>query len=136
MTWLGREISFLLARLITNFFAVLAVTQLLENGIVLPERGSDRFWLATFSVAAALAILNSYVRPTLELVLKPISCLLKLLTFGLSHFVISALVFWVATMLADDFTVVDISTALLGTLIVAAVGAFGSLAFGGRSADE
>ena len=136
MTWLGREISFLLARLITNFFAVLAVTQLLENGIVLPERGSDRFWLATFSVAAALAILNSYVRPALELVLKPISCLLKLLTYGLSHFVISALVFWAATMLADDFTIVDIGTALLGTLIVAAVGAFGSLVFGGRSTDE
>ena len=136
MTWLGREISFLLARLITNFFAVLAVTQLLENGIVLPERGSDRFWLATFSVAAALAVLNSYVRPTLELVLKPISCLLKLLTFGLSHFVISALVFWAATMLADDFTIVDIGTALLGTLIVAAVGAFGSIVFGGRSTDE
>ncbi len=136
MTWLSREISFLLARLITNFFAVLAVTQLLENGIVLPERGSDRFWLATFSVAAALAILNSYVRPALELVLKPISCLLKLLTFGLSHFVISAVVFWAATILVDDFTIVDVSTALLGTLIVAAVGAFGSLAFGGRSTDE
>ena len=136
MTWLSREISFLLARLITNFFAVLAVTQLLENGIVLPERGSDRFWLATFSVAAALAILNSYVRPALELVLKPISCLLKLLTFGLSHFVISAVVFWAATILVDDFTIVDVSTALLGTLIVAAVGVFGSLAFGGRSTDE
>ena len=136
MTWLGREISFLLARLITNFFAVLAVTQLLENGIVLPERGSDRFWLATFSVVAALAILNSYVRPTLERLLKPVSCLLKLLTFGLSHFVISALVFWGATMLVDDFTIVDIGTALLGTLIVAAVGAFGSLVFGGRSTDE
>ena len=136
MTWLSREISFLLARLITNFFAVLAVTQLLENGIVLPERGSERFWLATFSVAAALAILNSYVRPALELVLKPISCLLKLLTFGLSHFVISAVVFWAATILVDDFTIVDVSTALLGTLIVAAVGVFGSLVFGGRSADE
>jgi uncharacterized membrane protein YvlD (DUF360 family) len=136
MTWLSREISFLLARLITNFFAVLAVTQLLENGIVLPERGSDRFWLATFSVAAALAILNSYVRPALELVLKPISCLLKLLTFGLSHFVISAVVFWAATILVDDFTIVDVSTALLGTLIVAAVGVFGSLVFGGRSTDE
>ena len=136
MGWLSREVSFLLARLVTNFFAVLAVTQLLENGIVLPERGSDQFWLAAFSVAAALAILNAYVRPTLEMVLKPISCLLKLLTFGLSHFVISALVFWVATMLVDDFMIVDIGTALLGALIVAAVGVFGSLAFGGRSTDE
>jgi len=62
--------------------------------------------------------------------------LLKLLTFGLSSFVISALVFWAATMLVDDFTIVDIGTALLGTVIVAVVGAFGSLVFGGRSADE
>ena len=100
------------------------------------ERGSDQFWLATFSVAVALAILNTYMRPALELVFKPISCLLKLLTFGLSHFVISALVFWVATMLVDDFTIVDIGTALLGTVIVAAVGVFGSLVFGGRSTDE
>ena len=115
---------------------MLAVTQLLENGIVLPERGSDRFWLAIFALAVALAILNSYVRPALELVLKPVSCLLKLLTFGLSHFVISALVFWVATMLVDDFTIVDIGTALLGTVIVAAVGVFGSIVFGGRSTAE
>ena len=136
MGWLSREISFFLARLVTNFFAVLAVTQLLENGIVLPERGSDGFWLSIFSVAAALAILNAYVRPALGLVLQPIGCLLKLLTFGLSHFVISALVFWVATILVDDFTIVDIGTALLGTVIVAAVGAFGSLAFGGRSTDD
>ena len=136
MGWLSREISYLLARLVTNFFAVLAVTQLLEDGIVLPERGSDRFWLSIFALAVALAILNSYVRPALELVLKPVSCLLKLLTFGLSHFVISALVFWGATMLVDDFTIVDLGTALLGTVIVAAVGAFGSLVFGGRSTDE
>ena len=81
MDWFNREVRFLIARLITNFFAVLAVTLLLEDGIVFPERGTAAFWAASLSLAAVLAILNSYVRPVVEFVLKPIGCLLHLLTF-------------------------------------------------------
>ena len=133
MNWFNREIRFLIARLVTNFFAVLAVTLLLEEGIVFPERGTDAFWVASLSLAAVLAILNSYVRPVVEFVLKPIGCLLHLLTFGLSHFLISAVVFWIATLVVEDFVITGVGPALIGTVIVAIIGAFGSFVFGGRS---
>ncbi len=136
MEVLSREIRFLLARLVTNFFAVLLAAQVLDDGIELPAQGSQPFWATTLALAAVLAVLNSYVRPVVELVLKPIGCLLSLLTFGLSHFVISALVFWGATLLVDDITINGVSAALVGTVIVAVVGAFGSFAFGGRAERE
>lgn len=128
MEWLTREVRFLLARLVTNFFAVLAITQLLDGVIVRPES----LWVASLSLAAVLAGINSYVRPVVQFILKPVGCLLSLLTFGFSHFLISALVFWIATLIVDDFVVSGVGPALLGTLIISLVGAFGSLVFGKR----
>ena len=128
MEWLTREVRFLLARLVTNFFAVLAITQLLDGVIVRPES----LWVASLSLAAVLAGINSYVRPGVQFILKPVGCLLSLLTFGFSHFLISALVFWIATLIVDDFVVSGVGPALLGTLIISLVGAFGSLVFGKR----
>ena len=132
MEWLTREVRFLLARLVTNFFAVLAITQLLDGVIVRPES----LWVASLSLAAVLAGINSYVRPVVQFILKPVGCLLSLLTFGVSHFLISALVFWIATLIVDDFVVSGVGPALLGTLIISLVGAFGSLVFGKRRKEH
>ena len=132
MEWLTREVRFLLARLVTNFFAVLAITQLLDGVIVRPES----LWVASLSLAAVLAGINSYVRPVVQFILKPVGCLLSLLTFGFSHFLISALVFWIATLIVDDFVVSGVGPALLGTLIISLVGAFGSLVFGKRRKEH
>lgn len=136
MEWLTREVRFLLARLVTNFFAVLAITQLLDGGIVFPDRDTDSFWVASLSLAAVLSGINSYVRPVVEFVIKPVGCLLSLLTFGLSHFLISALVFWIATLIVEDFSVRGVGPALLGTLVISLVGAFGSLVFGRRRVER
>jgi len=132
MEWLTREVRFLLARLVTNFFAVLAITQLLDGVIVRPES----LWVASLSLAAVLAGINSYVRPVVQFILKPVGCLLSLLTFGFSHFLISALVFWIATLIVEDFVVSGVGPALLGTLIISLVGAFGSLVFGKRRKEH
>ena len=136
MEWLTREVRFLLARLVTNFFAVLAITQLLDGGIGFPDRDTDSFWVASLSLAAVLAGINSYVRPIVEFVLKPVGCLLSLLTFGFSHFLVSALAFWIATLLVEDFVVSGVGPALLGTLVISLVGAFGSLVFGKRRTER
>ena len=136
MEWLTREVRFLLARLVTNFFAVLAITQLLDGGIEFPDRDTNSFMVASLSLAAVLAGINSYVRPVVQFILKPVGCLLSLLTFGFSHFLISALVFWIATLIVDDFVVSGVGPALLGTLIISLVGAFGSLVFGKRRKEH
>ncbi len=127
-----REARFLLARLVTNFFAVVAVTALVREGIRFPEQGSRDYWIAVLSFAAVLALANAYVRPTIELVLKPLTCLLGILTFGLSHFILSAGVFWIASLVVEQIQIQDVGAALLGALIVGVVGLFGSLVFGGR----
>ena len=126
------EFRFLTARLVVNFFAVLAVTALIPEGIRFPEPGTRQFWIAVMVFAAVLAVLNAYVRPAVELVLKPLTCLLGLLTLGLSHFAINAAVFWIASLTVTEIEITGVGAALLGALIVSAVGLLGSMLLGGR----
>ena len=127
-----REARFLLARLVTTFFAVVAVTALVPDGIRFPDQGSTEYWIAVLSFAAVLAIANAYVQPAIELVLKPLTCLLGILTFGLSHFILSAGVFWIASLVVEQIQIQSVGATLLGALIVSVVGLFGSLVLGGR----
>ena len=126
------EFRFLVARLVVSFFAVLAVTALLPEGIRFPEQGTREFWIAAIAFAAVLAVLNAYVRPAVELVLKPLTCLLGMLTLGLSHFIINAAVFWIASLTVAEIEITSVGAALLGALIVSAVGLLGSILLGGR----
>ncbi len=129
-----REVRFLSARLITNFFAVLAVAQFVPFGIGFPPQGTREFWVSVLVFAAVLAIVNAYVRPVVSLVLKPLTCLLGVLTFGLSHFLINVLVFWSAGLMVEQIEITSFGAALLGALVVSVVAVFGSLVFGARDA--
>ena len=85
-----RELRYLLARLVTCFFAVLAVAAFVPDGIVFPPEGTRDFWTTITAFAAVLALVNAYVRPVVDLLLKPVTCVLGMLTLGLSHVVVSA----------------------------------------------
>ena len=127
-----RELRFFTARLLTNFFAVLAVIQFVPDGIVFPPPESDRFWPTVTGFAVVLAAVNSYVRPVVELIATPVSCVLGMLTMGLSHAAVNAAVFWAAAQLVEDIAIVQIPAAILGATIVSVVGVLGSLFLGGR----
>ena len=96
------ELRFLLARLVTGFFAALAVAVLIPDGVAFPPQGTREFWLTITLFAAVLAVVNAYVRPVLDVVLKPVTCVLGALTLGLSHVLISAGVFWLTAATVES----------------------------------
>ena len=126
------ELRFLLARLVTGFFAGLAVAVLIPGGVTFPPQGSREFWLTITLFAAVLAVVNAYVRPVLDVVLTPVACVLGALTLGLSHILISAGVFWLTAAMVESIQIQTVPGALFGSVIVGLVNMVGSLLLGGR----
>ena len=126
------ELRFLLARLVTGFFAALAVAVLIPDGVAFPPQGTREFWLTITLFAAVLAVVNAYVRPVLDVVLKPVTCVLGALTLGLSHVLISAGVFWLTAATVESIHIQTVPGAHFGSVIVGLVNMIGSLLLGGR----
>ncbi|HEU5318140.1 MAG TPA: phage holin family protein [Chloroflexota bacterium] len=102
----------LLLRFAVPFVAILAAQQLFP----------DRFAVQGFGAAAifalVLAVVNAVVRPVLELLAAPITCL----TLGLFHFVINAITFGIAAWLVPGIAVGGFIGALIGAALVSAIG--------------
>ena len=127
-----RELRYLLARLVTCFFAVLAVAAFVPDGIAFPPDGTRDFWTTITAFAAVLALVNAYVRPVVDLLLKPVTCVLGILTLGLSHVVVSAAVFWLAAQTVEAIEIRTVIGAVVGSIIVGLVNVAGSVVLGGR----
>jgi putative membrane protein len=66
-----------------------------------------------------LGIVNAFIRPIIELISAPITCL----TLGLFHFVISAAMLYLVSLIpALGFQVGGVVPALLGAIVIAIVG--------------
>ena len=127
-----RELRFLLARFVTCFFAVLAVVALVPDGIELPPEGTRDFWTTVAAFAAVLALVNAYVRPVVDLLLKPVTCVLGFFTLGLSHVLVSAGVFWLAAQTVEAIEIRTVIGAVVGSIIVGLINVVGSSLLGGR----
>lgn len=76
-------------------------------------------WISLVLTGLVLGILNAFVRPVIELVSMPITCL----TLGLFHFVISALMLLVVSAIPFlGFQVNGIVAAFIGAIVMAIVG--------------
>ena len=111
----------LLLRWLVPFLAVLLAAYLLPEGIIV----SDYRAAAVF--AFALAVLNAFVRPVVALLALPITCL----TLGLFHIVINAVMFGLAATLVPGVRVEGVWPALVGAVLVSALGLVMSWFFGG-----
>jgi putative membrane protein len=81
--------------------------------------GDYNQWISLLGTGLVLGIVNAFVRPIIELVSAPITCL----TLGLFHFVISALMLLlVAAIPFLGFQVSGIVAAFLGAIVMAIVG--------------
>ena len=81
--------------------------------------GDYNQWISLLATGLVLGIVNAFVRPIIELVSAPITCL----TLGLFHFVISALMLLlVAAIPFLGFQVSGIVAAFLGAIVMAIVG--------------
>lgn len=117
----------LLVQWASNFVAVLLMAAVLNPHVRLPPAGAGEYWTTAAAFAGVLAVLNAYVRPIIYLVFAPITCLVMVLTLGLAHLVMGALMFWLAGRFVEDFYVENFGYALLGAAITAAIGVAGSL---------
>ena len=127
-----RELRFLLARFVTCFFAVLVVAAIVPDGIAFPPAGSRDYWTTVAAFAAVLALVNAYVRPVMDVLLKPVTCVLGFLTLGVSHVLVSAGVFWLAAQVVEAIEIRTIVGALVGSVIVGVFNVVGSMLLGDR----
>jgi putative membrane protein len=69
--------------------------------------------------ALALGIVNAVIRPILQLIALPITCL----TLGLFSLVINAALFWLVGQFVPGFHVTGFVASLFGTVVMSVVGA-------------
>jgi putative membrane protein len=101
----------LLVRFLGTVFAVLLAAY------IVPGFSVDSFYTAAI-VALILGVLNVTIKPLLVLLTLP----LNILTLGLFTFVINALLIWFIASFVQGFSVSGFLPALLGGLLIAAVG--------------
>ena len=109
---------------------IVIASAILTPHIALPPSGSQEYWSTAAVFAAVLAALNSIVRPVLYMLLAPITCLLMVATLGLAHFLMGAVMFWLADIFIDAVSVENFAYAMLGAVIMAAAGTVGSAVLG------
>jgi putative membrane protein len=102
----------LFLRWLAPFLGVLLAAFLFQDRIVVED------YAAAAVFALVLALLNAFVRPILGILTFPIT----LLTLGLFHFVLNAIVFGLAAAFVPGVQVMGAVGALLGALVVSVVG--------------
>lgn len=103
----------LLVKLATNVFALLVVEYLVP-GFVLTD-----IWAAVVA-AIAIGIVNTFIKPILQLITLPIS----ILTFGIAAFLINVLLLWGTSMLVPGFEIVNFLTAVVASMVLTLVSWF------------
>jgi putative membrane protein len=100
----------LIIRLVISTLAVLVASKVIP-GIEVDSIGT------AIVVAIVLGILNTFLRPILQILALPIT----ILTLGLFYFVINVLMVYLAANLVDGFLVTGFIAALLFSLVVSIV---------------
>lgn len=95
-------------RVVTNGTALYIIPTLLE-GFVLEEG-----FRAIFIGALVLTFLNSFIKPALQLVFKP----LIWITFGFFNLVINLGILWLADQLLPQLAVSDLTTLFWASIII------------------
>jgi putative membrane protein len=100
----------LIVRLIVSTLAVLVASKVI-SGVNVDTT------MTAIVVAIVLGILNTFIRPVIQLLALPIT----IITLGLFYFVINALMVYFASYLIDGFDVSGIFAALLFSFVVSIV---------------
>jgi putative membrane protein len=100
----------LIIRLAVNVFALLVVEYVVP-GFVLKD-----IWTAVVA-AVAIGIVNTLIKPVLQLIALPIS----ILTLGIGAFLINVLLLWGTSRLVPGFYIASFTTAVLGSLVLSLV---------------
>lgn len=100
----------LLMRLAINVFA-LFVVEYLVPGFVLKN-----LWTAVVA-AVAIGIVNTFIKPVLQLIALPIS----IVTLGIGAFLINVLLLWGTSKLVPGFFIASFTTAIIASVVLSLV---------------
>lgn len=100
----------LLIRLIISTLAIVFAAKLIP-GVYVDS------WTTAVIVAIVLGLLNTFLKPILQILALPIT----ILTLGLFYFVINVLIIYLATYLVTGFSITGFIPALLFGLVVSVV---------------
>lgn len=102
----------LIIRLIVSTLAIVVAAHLVPGVHVAG-------WSTAFIVAIVLGILNTFLKPVLQILALPIT----ILTLGLFYFVINVLIIYLGASLVDGFRIDGFISALLFGLVTSVVSA-------------
>ena|SRR5688572_10719561 len=103
----------LLLRLAINVFALLVVEY------VVPGFNLADIWTAIVA-AIAIGIVNTFIKPILQLIALPVS----VLTFGIAAFLINVALLLGTSKLVPGFMIADFKTALIASIVLSLVSWF------------
>ena len=103
----------LIMRLAINVFALYIVEYLV------PGFKLDNIWAATVA-AVVIGIVNTFIRPILQIITLPIS----IATFGIFALLINVALLYVASLIVPGFEIANFTTAIIASVVLSFVSWF------------
>ncbi len=100
-------------KLVLNIFTLLVVSYLV------PGFYFDTLW-ATVVTAIVIGIVNTLIKPILQLIFLPLS----IVTFGITAFLINVVLLWGVSFVVPGFTIANFMTAVWASIVLALVSMF------------
>ena len=100
-------------RLAINVFALLIVEYLV------PGFKLANLWTAIVA-AVAIGVVNTFIKPILQLIALPVS----ILTFGITAFLINVFLLWGTSKFVPGFEIATFTTAIIASIVLALVSWF------------
>lgn len=102
-----------LIKLILSIFALLIVAYLV------PGFKFDSFW-ATVVTAVVMGVVNTFIRPVLQIIFLPLS----IVTFGIVAFLINVVLLWAVSYIVPGFEIANFMTAVIASVVMTLVSLF------------
>jgi putative membrane protein len=103
----------IIMQLAINVFALLIVEYLLPGFILSDIK-------AAIVTAVVIGIVNTLIKPILQLITLPLS----ILTFGLTAFLINVTLLWLTSIFVPGFEITNFATAILASILLSLVSWF------------
>lgn len=103
----------LIITLALNIFALLVVSY------VVPGFEFESFW-DTIVAAVIIGVVNTFIKPVLQIVFIPLS----IITFGITAFLINVVLLWGVSFIVPGFYIENFVTAVIASLVLSLVSLF------------
>ena len=103
----------LLVKLTLNVFTLLIVSYLV------PGFFFDSLW-ATVVTAVVIGVVNTFIKPVLQIIFIPLS----IITFGITAFLINVVLLWGISFVVPGFQIDSFFTAVIASIVLALISLF------------